>query len=499
MKLNPNPSLSINQKPTRHENTTHLQAHPLHHSDESITRRVALKGGLAGLAALLVQSHLVGCDSSENQMQSMQMRTDQGSSNSTPSDLGMTIDEGDQSLMDDEENRESDMLADLDAGLPADLEAPEMDAGIRPDFPQRTLPAPQQRTSLIDSLGPLREADENGVKLPEGFSSRIIARSGEEVIPNGHRWHPAPDGGASYPTEDGGWIYVSNSEILLLGGVSAIRFNAQGEIIDAYPILERTNQNCAGGITPWHTWLSCEEVSKGWVYECSPWGDQDAILRSALGCFKHEAVAVDPIHGHLYLTEDESDGGFYRFTADQMNDLGFPDLNSGTLEVATVSEEGQVTWNVLPDPEYTGDTPTRYQVADLTPFKGGEGIWFHESVIYFSTKGDNKVWAYHTQTAQLDVIYDGEGHLSGVDNLTVSCCGDVLVAEDGGDMQIVAILPSGELKTLMQIEGQDGSEVTGPAFDPSGTRLYFSSQRGPQGVSADGITYEITGPFHQLI
>jgi uncharacterized protein len=60
------------------------------------------------------------------------------------------------------------------------------------------------------------------------------------------------------------------------------------------------------------------------------------------------------------------------------------------------------------------------------------------------------------------------------------------------------ILPNGELKTLVQIEGQDESEVTGPAFDPSGTRLYFSSQRGPSGQSIDGVTYEVTGPFHRL-
>ena len=72
------------------------------------------------------------------------------------------------------------------------------------------------------------------------------------------------------------------------------------------------------------------------------------------------------------------------------------------------------------------------------------------------------------------------------------------VAEDGGNMQIVTILPSGELKTLVKIEGQDDSEVTGPAFDPSGTRLYFSSQRGTGGSDADGITYEVSGPFHRL-
>jgi uncharacterized protein len=75
----------------------------------------------------------------------------------------------------------------------------------------------------------------------------------------------------------------------------------------------------------------------------------------------------------------------------------------------------------------------------------------------------------------------------------------VLVAEDGGDMEIVAILPDGTPKPLLQIVGHDGSEVTGPAFDPSGTRLYFSSQRGPTGELTDGWTFEVTGPFHAWV
>ena len=117
-----------------------------------------------------------------------------------------------------------------------------------------------------------------------------------------------------------------------------------------------------------------------------------------------------------------------------------------------------------------------------------------------STKGDNRIWAYDTQNQTISTVYDrattpDPDALFGVDNVTVSACGDVLVAEDGGNMRIVAVLPNGELKPLMQIEGQTGSEITGPAFDPSGTRLYFSSQRAAGFLG--GITYEITGPFHE--
>ena len=477
--------------------------HPPQSPSESITRRVVLRGGLAGLAATIAQPHLIGCTSSEDESSNDQDSSDPVHLPPLLQDQARDMNVGGQSS-DIDEDEYSDMDSELverdqDRGMDLDFGGDITDLGVSADFPLRTLPTPPQLISMIPAIGPLRSADEYGLRLPEGFSARIIARSGESVAETDHRWHLAPDGGATYLTEDGGWIYVSNSEISILGGVSAIRFDARGEMIDAYPILTRTNKNCAGGITPWHTWLSCEEVDRGKVYECSPWGDQEPILRSALGVFKHEAVAVDSVSGHLYLTEDQSDGGFYRFTAAQVNVEGFPDLSSGTLEVATVSPSGQVTWTLIPDPEYIGETPTRYQVPQLTSFNGGEGIWVHDEVVYFSTKGDNKVWAYDIQSAQLEVIYDGRGTLEGVDNLTVSCCGDVLVAEDGGNMQIVAILPSGELKTLVHIEGQDGSEVTGPAFDPSGTRLYFSSQRGPSGRDADGITYEVTGPFHRAV
>ena len=471
---------------------------------QQITRRIALKGGLASLAATFAQTALIGCEeasptiSSTSPDQSPEsVRADaEGMETGQAADMFLSEpDQVDASMSADQGMSDAESIIEM-----ADIEMLDQSGPvIPPDFPLREVPSRPALASLLPMIGPLQEANDLGVKLPEGFSVRIIAESDQPVPGQTHAWHWAPDGGATYPTEDGGWIYVSNSEVVIVGGVSAIRFNADGELIDAYPILERTSKNCAGGITPWHTWLSCEERDRGLVYECSPWGDQEAIARPALGVFKHEAVAVDPVHGHLYLTEDQRDGRLYRFTADQTNDLGDPVLSSGTLEVATVTDTGQVTWTALIDPEFEGEIPTREQIPTSTAFDGGEGIWYHQSVIYFSTKGDNKVWAYYIERAELEVVYDGNDYLEGVDNLTVSCCGDVLVAEDGGEMRIVAITPSGELVTLVQLEGHDDSEVTGPAFDPSGTRLYFSSQRGTSGRDRGGITYEVTGPFHQLI
>ena len=358
--------------------------------------------------------------------------------------------------------------------------------------------------SNIGALGPLQDPDENGIRLPEGFTSRVIARSSEVVENSGYDWHWAPDGGAVFTTDDGGWVYVSNSEWFgdFGGGAGAVRFSADGEIVDAYSILRDTSLNCAGGPTPWGTWLSCEEKPDGLVWECDPLGATAAVVRPALGVFKHEAAAIDGDNQIAYLTEDEGDGGFYRFVPDSMVD-GRADLSAGELQIAEViggGPEGMVEWRVVPDPS-ANSTPTREQVASSTPFDGGEGIWYRQGVIYFSTKGDNRIWAYETSSSMLTTIYDKATSstpiLSGVDNVTVSPAGDVLVAEDGGDMQIVALTADGQVVPLLQVTGQDKSEITGPAFAPTLDRLYFSSQRGTSGVGngVDGITYEVSGPF----
>jgi hypothetical protein len=365
--------------------------------------------------------------------------------------------------------------------------------------PQLILGCGPSRSNFAN-IGPLKPPDANGVQVAEGFSARIVARGGQAPTSrSNYLWHGAPDGGATYALEDGGWIYVSNSELPFVGGVGALRFDAAGSVVNAYPILQGSNVNCAGGKTPWGTWLTCEEVPAGRVLECDPTGKERAIERLALGRFKHEAVAVDAVNQHLYLTEDESDGRLYRYVPSRLTSGGYADLTGGQLEVAVVRPDNTVQWKAVPDPSGFL-TPTRLQVADSTAFRGGEGIWYHDGVIYFSTKGDNRIWAYTVATSTLRVLYDratsSNPILSGVDNITVSPMGDVLVAEDGGDMQIVALLPSGDIKPVVQVTGQSDSEIAGPALSPDGQRLYFSSQRAPSGNPvATGITYEVTGPF----
>lgn len=346
--------------------------------------------------------------------------------------------------------------------------------------------------------GPLRAADANGMRLPAGFTSRVIARSGRTVAGTGYRWHDAPDGGACFPAGDG-WTYVSNSEVPRRGGASAVRFGPDGRIRSAGRILSGTTLNCSGGATPWGTWLSCEETARGRVFETDPTGTRAAVYRPAMGRFTHEAAACDPRRRVVYLTEDERDGCFYRFRPARWGDL-----SGGTLEVLVAPARrtsGQVGWRRVPDPA-ARRVPTRRQVPGAKRFAGGEGCHYAGGTCWFTTKGDNRVWAYDAAAQTIDLAYDdslvrgGAAPLSGVDNITGGGSGDLYIAEDGGDMQVNIITRAGVVAPFLQLPRQRRSEITGPAFSPDGRRFYFSSQRGSSGsTKGGGITYEVTGPF----
>ncbi len=354
--------------------------------------------------------------------------------------------------------------------------------------------------AAASSYGALGPADANGLLLPPGFSSRLVARANRPVAGTAYPWHIFPDGQATFATGDGGWVLVSNSESLAPTGAgsSAIRFRADGTIAGAYRILSGTNANCAGGGTPWGRWLSCEEHDYGHVWECDPMHAAQGIIRPALGTFNHEAVAVDTVTGALYLTEDRPDGGLYRFTPDRP-----ADLRSGRLEVGVDAGGGRLEFAPVPDPGAVF-APTRRQVPGMRAFNSGEGIWYDGGTVHFSTKGDNRVWAYDTATGALSTIYDksaaGAGApLSGVDNLTVNPAGEVFVCEDGDDMQICVIEPGGAVAPFLQLTGEAavgladrGNEMAGVVFDPSHGRLYFSAQR----AFGFGAVYEVRGPFH---
>jgi len=423
-----------------------------------------------------------------------------------------------------------------DGDDPADPTAP-----VDPDPVDPNPPVEPEKFNPFAQFSALQPADANGVMLPKGFSSRIVARSGQAPVSgSSFLWHAAPDGGACYPTDGGGWIYVSNAEMTApLGGVSALKFDKNGKIIDAYPVLKGTSGNCAGGPTPWNTWLSCEEFEltqqiAGLVWECDPyrpWSDATPPRAwPALGKYAHEAVCVDPANRMLYLTEDAGGGRVYRYVCDSTDwpagaerpvkfesgqlqvlriDALPRDANASDAAYADIVGFGKppasVTWEpvAFPDQGQKSIRDTLRAGGILPPgnyFQKAEGIWFFNGIVFFVTSSNSRIWAYDTANRTLEVIFDGkqgtpETHsIDEPDNITITSFGEMLVAEDAGNLEIGVLRDNGTSQAVMRLVGHDDSEITGPAVSPDGTRLYFSSQRGTTGRSEDGVTFEILLP-----
>lgn len=413
--------------------------------------------------------------------------------------------------------------------------------------------------------GPLVPDPRGILSLPAGFTYTIIAKSGATTLDSGEPTPDDPDGTVAFVRHGGnGSMLVQNHEIggselnrvphiagfvydeQAGGGTTNIEVDNDGNRVRQYVSLAGTHNNCAGGRTPWQTWLTCEETEAtlaggkrhGYVFEVDPY-DQDANRDpkplTALGRFAHESCVVDPHTGAIYQTEDASNpnGLLSRFTPPgSAQPLGKGSLraladDAGTLEAMKASTAGgahvpdlsvattpgttyRLQWVEVPDRDAT-TTSVRKQFTNsqITRSRKLEGMWWGDGGAYFvasfartsdgsAAQHDGQIWFLDplADTIELKLWFaytpsDQNSDPDGPDNITVSPYGGVIIAEDGaGTQHLAGSTENGELFFFARNELPGSSEFAGPTFSSDKKTLFAS-------VQSPGHVFAIQGPFRK--
>jgi len=438
-------------------------------------------------------------------------------------------------------------------------------AGLRRSYGlDGLLPAP------VFGFGPLIDDPEGLLALPEGFSYTVFSRVGERMS-DGFYVPARHDGMAAFPGPDGYTLLIRNHELrwgtpgrlgafgqgnellgrldpgavydigesgrAALGGATTLLYDTREQRLVAHRLsLVGTLVNCAGGPTPWGSWISCEETvdnagegrleDHGYNFEVpATWdgGVVTPVALKAMGRFKHEAVAVDPASGIVYQTEDQGNGLIYRFIPARPGELAAggrlqalrildqPSMDTRNWEEQTVLPGSPlaVGWIDMSDVE-SPDDDLRFRgfAAGTARFARGEGMWWTNNAVYFTcTNGGDarkgQIWRYvpspyegtsreseEPGTVELFIEPNDGTLVENADNLTATPWGDLIVCEDGtGDDYLFGVTPAGEIYEFGHNQAGTG-EFAGSCFSPDGTTLFVNLQ-------LQGLTLAIIGPWER--
>lgn len=418
-------------------------------------------------------------------------------------------------------------------------------------------PVAPSPTAPRGGYGPLVRDPEGLLDLPEGFRYTVLSREGEQLRSGEGRVPGRFDGMAAFASSDGRLALVRNHENKpdspttvprveglvydpgAKGGCTVLGLDANRSVQSERVALAGTAVNCAGGPTPWGTWLTCEESEgragddgyerdHGFVFEVDPFdmaANREPRPITAMGRFRHEAVAVDPRTGIVYQTEDASGpfGLIYRYLPDRplrgrgsllaggrLEALRVPDV----ADLSEVTEPGTVLegvqWVPVPDPLAEG-TPTRMQdyAERITRAQKLEGAYWGNGGAYvvssYARSGEGAAASHHGQVWRYDPAAnalvleirfgsDAELELPGEspDNIAISPYGGLMVCEDGaGGQHVYGVDRAGEVYPFARNrqEVDDGyGEFAGVTFSPDGSTLFVN-------VYTPGTTFAITGPW----